>query len=214
MSRASRGHTLIEVVVAASLTLLIGLLFLNVLWPAMRSTARNATRISLQQSALMGLNRISKDLQAAPPAGVGLAVNPTVLSVHKIVDVVTTSPVSQIYDDHLVVYAYDPVKAILLRRVWPETEDPNQTLDGILKPPTPLLAVRPLPGSLGYFGSHPGDRDRKLLTQIRSFSITSAVSPPQISPPLRLNLELEAPLAGGGSYRFLMNQSVSLRQAE
>ena len=215
MSRVRRAYTLIEVLFGAGLLGLLTALFVGVLVPVLRASARNATRIGVQEGAMVALQRLSKDLQSSTVAGVGLLEgDPCVLSVHRLADVVTTDPPSQVYENQFVVYCYVSSQARLTRRVWPETSDPNQTLDGLLKPPGSLQPVRPEPRSLAYFAAHPGSRDQNLVSQVKSFAIGSKVAAPQVTPPLQIRLELEAPLWGGEKYRLSLSQSVSLRHSE
>ncbi len=194
---------------------LLGALFVGVLVPVMRASARNATRISLQEGAMIALSRLNADIQSATVAGIGiLEGDPAVLSVHRMSDVVTTDPPSQVFETELVVYCYRSQDHRLTRRIWPETVDPNQTLDGLLKPPGSLQPVRPEPRSLRYFADHPGSREQNLVAQVKNFRISSKVAAPQVTPPVRIHLELEAVVWGDEKYRYSIDKSISLRHSE
>ena len=163
-----KAFTLLEVLIASGLSLLLAGLFLGVLGPTLRATGRNSARISLQQSALLALNRISKELQASCVSGIGILPplvdsEPTVLSIHRIADVVNTTPASRAFDSQLIVYAYVPARHQIRRRLWPEPGLAETTLDGLLEPPTANLAVRPEARSLLYSAQNPAPREHILV---------------------------------------------------
>lgn len=69
MRRRSKGFTVLEVLVAASiLALLVGLLAM-VISPALRITARESTRSDLLAQASLALDSLSQDLLRAPVEG-------------------------------------------------------------------------------------------------------------------------------------------------
>ena len=215
MSKA-KGFTILEVLIAAGLSLLLVGLFLGILGPTLRATGRNSARIALQQSALLALNRVSKEVQASCVSGLGiLPGDPTVLSIHRIADVVNTSPASRAFDSQLIVYSYVPSSHQIRRRLWPEPGLGETTLDGLLEPPTANQALRPEARSLLYFAQHPGPREGILVGQVRRFSVTSRSNAPEVTPPLVLTLELEGALPGSAQpYRFELSQSLSPRNSE
>lgn len=69
---ASRGFTLIEVLVAAALTLILLGLIYWFLVPSLRLSSQGAARVEGQQQALNALNRAERDLQQSAPGGVSL----------------------------------------------------------------------------------------------------------------------------------------------
>lgn len=216
----AKGFTLVEVLIASGLSLLLVGLFLGVLGPTLRATGRNSARISLQQSALLALNRMSKELQASCTSGIGILPpvvdgDPTVLSIHRISDVVNTMPASRAFDSQLIVYSYLPASHQIRRRLWPEPGLGETTLDGLLEPPTATLALRPEPRSLLYFARNPGPRERILVGQVRRFIVSSKSLAPEVTPPLSLTLELEGEMPGSTQpYRFELSQSLSPRNSE
>ena len=216
----AKGFTLLEVLIASGLCLLLVGLFLGVLGLTLRATGRNSARISLQQSALLALNRISKEVQASCVSGLGILqpqgnADPTVLSIHRIADVVNTSPASRAFESQLIVYSYVPGSHRIRRRLWPEPGLGETTLDGLLEPPTANLALRPEPRSLLYFAQNPGPREQILVGQVRSFTVRSKSLPPEVTPPLNLTLELEGDMPGSSQpYRFELSQSLSPRNSE
>ncbi len=211
-----KGFTLLEVLIASALSLLLVGLFLGILVPALRATGRNSARIALQQSALLALNRVSKEIQASCVSGIGiLPGDPMVLSVHRIADVVNTSPASRAFDSQLIVYLYRPATRQIRRRLWPEPGLGETTLDGLLEPPTANRALRPEARSLLYFAQNPGPRETVLVGQVRQFSVTSKSVAPEVTPPLVLSLELEGEIPGSREpYRFELSQSLSPRNSE
>ncbi len=211
-----KGFTLLEVLIASALSLLLVGLFLGILVPALRATGRNSVRIALQQSALLALNRVSKEIQASCVSGIGiLPGDPMVLSVHRIADVVNTSPASRAFDSQLIVYLYRPATRQIRRRLWPEPGLGETTLDGLLEPPTANRALRPEARSLLYFAQNPGPRETVLVGQVRQFSVTSKSVAPEVTPPLVLSLELEGEIPGSREpYRFELSQSLSPRNSE
>lgn len=221
MSRTRpRGHTLPEVLLTATLVALLWGMLTQILIPTWKAAALNSARLGLQQQGLMALERILKDLKAAPLRGVGIrppvqSGEPTVLSIHPITEVTASTPSTPIYATQLTVFTFDPVQQLLRRRVWPDPVAGATSLDGILQPPTMLQPVRPRPESLLYFGQHRDARERILARQVTALEITSGVAAPRLSNPLTLRLRLEQPASGRPQpLSFEVTQCISLREAE
>ncbi|MEW6281481.1 MAG: hypothetical protein AB1758_22920, partial [Candidatus Eremiobacterota bacterium] len=117
-----RGFSLAEALVACVLTLLILTLIFQVVIPMARGTVRGSQQIELQQVAGLAMNRLSEDLQSAPPSGVtlvpaGQPTEPVILAMHGLEGIDATG--SQVYSDHLVVYWWRQSDGRLWRKTWP-----------------------------------------------------------------------------------------------
>ena len=67
-----RAFTLVELLVAATLSiLLLGMMF-AFLVPTMRASVRGSSRVEMQQQAVVALSRMAEDLEATAPAGIAI----------------------------------------------------------------------------------------------------------------------------------------------
>lgn len=111
-----RGMTLIEVMVAAALSLILGVVLFQAMQTGFSQHSRNLRHADLQQQALVVSRRLSTELQQSTPGGI--AVGPNQLAVQRLVDVTATLPPSQIWDTRQFVYFLGP-QGGLYRREWP-----------------------------------------------------------------------------------------------
>ncbi|MHB2019228.1 MAG: PulJ/GspJ family protein, partial [Candidatus Xenobia bacterium] len=77
ISRIRRtAFTIVELLVAATLSiLLLGMMFAFLI-PTMRASVRGSSRVEMQQQAVVALSRMAEDLEATAAAGIALYVDP------------------------------------------------------------------------------------------------------------------------------------------
>lgn len=121
ISTTERGFTLLETVMAVGLTALLGSLFLLVLTPTLSHAKRGSARIELRQAAAVSLDRLVADLHASAPGAVSLLpsagpAEPAALALVRVADV--TPEGTQVWEETLVVYSWNPADRKLVRREW------------------------------------------------------------------------------------------------
>jgi prepilin-type N-terminal cleavage/methylation domain-containing protein len=116
LTSRNRGFTLLEVLISASLLLLLlGLLF-TFLVPTMKASVRGSVRVEMQQMAVLALNKMVGDLQNTTAAGLSLSQrNPVSIGIVRIEGV--TSEGMQIWEKNMIVYAL--LDGVLIRKVYP-----------------------------------------------------------------------------------------------
>lgn len=234
-----RGLTLLEVMVASGLALVALSLTATLLYATGSATARNQTRVDLQQQAVRGVNSLAADLSQCTPAGVGLlyASDPdfpaTVVSLHKVIDVNNVSPPAPVFDRHFTVYWSS--NGAFYRRLLPDGQAPTLSSLGL----EPLSQTRASRG--GTQGNllrmiSPGSQGRtRLAESVRSFQIVCGAdlanpatpyqefaTPPSVTNPVTLSLTLEKEVKGGTALnaqgnpceRFRLLRTVWFRDAE
>lgn len=208
-----RGVTLLEVMVASGLALVALSLTATLLYATSTATARNQTRVDLQQQAVRAVGALAQDLSQCTPAGVGIyASDPnftaTVVSLHKVADVNNVSPPAPVFDRHYTVYWSSD--GGFYRRLLPDGQPPTLSELGL----DPLSQTRASRGGTQGNLSHmisPGSQGRTRLAEgVRSFQIVSGAdlsaptspyqefaSPPSVTNPVTLCLTLEKEVKGG-----------------
>lgn len=208
--KSHRAITLLELLVGMGLSALILTIGVNLIWQAMRTSARGATSGELYQSGLTCISWLMEDLQSTSSAGLGIlnsndSTTPTVLSVHPLIDV--SDQLVRFYDDHLIVYAWTPAIGALTRSQWPpEPPALERTFD-------PAEALRPTPEQLLSLATARGEQ-RKLAGEVTDFRIENpaGVTLPNIGQPLLLRLSLARKAAAGYKPEtFQYNRTVVLR---
>lgn len=209
-----RGVTLLEVMVASGLALVALTLTATLLYATSTATARNQTRVDLQQQAVRAVGALVQDLSQCTPAGVGLlyASDPntaaTVVCLHKVADVNNVSPPAPLFDRHYTVYWSSG--GGFYRRLLPDGQAPTLSELGL----DPLSQTRASRG--GTQGNllrmiSPGSQGRtRLAESVRSFQIVSgadlstlaepyqqSASPPSVTNPVTLCLTLAKEVKGG-----------------
>lgn len=112
-----RGLTLLEVIIAASLgLLLLGALF-QVVIPSMKVTLGRSARAEIELSAALAIGKLVGDLESSAPAGLSLRETaPKAVAIHPIADVKPDGGVR--WEPWLIVYVLDGDR--LVRKRWPE----------------------------------------------------------------------------------------------
>lgn len=110
----TRGLTLLEALVALSLTALIAVVVVSFLIPSLRRTAAGARKAALQSDATACLERISRELQTTGSAGLSLAPSAVGL-----VPIVGTTPLGTlVWSDRMHLFFFS--NGTVLRKVVDE----------------------------------------------------------------------------------------------
>ncbi len=205
---SARAFTLFEVVVAASLTLILfGMLF-SVLAPALHSSGREAVQVELQQIGFLASEKLIKDLERSAPTALVFQIpaNPTepaAVGIQAIRDV--SAEGTQLWEDHLVVYSWDRGQGQLIRKVWPPFPP------DLLKPLPTNQPTSLTPAELWQIATTPNGTERVLAGNVVDFGVTPNGTAIQ---PVRLHLILEAEAPGSErKERFELRRDVLLRQS-
>ena len=191
-----RAFSLLEVMVAAALSLVLLLILTQALIPIMRSSSKAVEHMELSQLAHSLSQRILEDLQSAPftaihfpPAGsqTHFAVQPLER---------TTASGRPVYSDSLCVYSLDLDRGRLLRKLCFPVDLP-------LDHPSPFTAAQ-----LGVFFQASPQPSRTLVAEgLREFSLARLSS--QRAQMIRLQFLLKA---HSRQYRF--DEVVALRNGD
>lgn len=131
-----RGIGLIEVLVAATLAILLLSLLHRFLVPVLQTNARVSVLVHLRQQATVSLEHLARDFRATSgstisylPRSSSAPDQPVVLALNRVESV--TSSGRQLYENRVTLYVWDPVAKTLKREVWPP-EPPTlaETPDG------------------------------------------------------------------------------------
>jgi len=199
----NKGFTMLEVMVAATLGLILMGLVFSFLMPTMKASVRGATRVELQQMAVMSLHRMAGDIQNTAAAGLSLSSNPPAVGVVRIKGV--TSDGRQQWEDKMIVYTL--VGGRIIRKEWPPGPSAGSPA---LTGSTP---ARVPPVLLGQIASTVNDTERVMASNVKSFSATTAAPPGQVSDPVTLKIEMEKKEAHRQEpERFSLTRVVSMKQ--
>lgn len=183
-ARGTSGYSIVEVLVAASLLSLLGLMVVRFLHPALRVSARSSARSTAAQQSLILGSRIERDLQSTAAAGFSYHSGPvTWLAVHPIVGADNQGR-TLFSNDQVVVYRWDSSTNTMNRWEWPG--------GGVIDSPDlePLRFDRPeLEGLLLT-----PDAYRQEYLRVLQFEISwPSVAPPNVGSPLTLELTTSEP---------------------
>lgn len=231
--------TLLEVMVASGLALVALSLTATLLYATSSSTARNQTRVDLQQQAVRSVNALAADLFQCTPRGVGLlyASDPnfpaTVVCLHKVADVNNADPPAPIFDRCYTVYW--AAEGGFFHRLLPDGQPP--TLAELrLDPLSQTSASRGgTQGNLLRMISRGRQGRKRLADGVVGFQIGSGTdlsgsatpyqefaTPVSVTNPISLSLMLEKEVKGGLQVsaqgnpceRFRLQRTVWFRDAE
>jgi prepilin-type N-terminal cleavage/methylation domain-containing protein len=120
-----RGFTIVEVLVAASIALLVLGVAFALLRPALQRFSQGRTRAELQRQAETTLDRLEIDLRLAlaATASVGTGTDPTILGLVRAQDI--TPQGAQVWEKGVETYIYDPVQQQLRRSEWTPDAPPS-----------------------------------------------------------------------------------------
>lgn len=190
MSRDRRGLTLFEILVAASLLLVVLGVMVSVLVPALRASVKGSNQSELQQLAAVTLDRLLGDLERTPPTGTMLpdGGSPVVLGLHPLAGVAPDG--SQLWNEEIVVYHWDEAAGTITRETWP--------------PQPPVLgravsnagATRFPADELRRIAAETGGTERILARYVTNFAVSGSGPGPGLVQPLTLQLELQREQSG------------------
>lgn len=178
-----RGLTLVEVLVAAALALLVGLLGARMLAGSMRMTARTQGRADLQQTITLAVLQLRNDLQMSNAAGLSFynadATYPgTIVAVQPLLtEGLQNRP---LYGRELRTYSCRFPEGRLIRQRWESV--PGVTLEQ-------EAATRLTIGQLRSIPTLTTAKETRIVARdVTKFQISSGFEPPNIGNPLRLHL--------------------------
>lgn len=231
--------------VAAGLSVVILTLLGALLYATSVSTVRGQAKVDIQQQAILASNRMVSELMQCTPAGVGVLYTPdpsseVVLSLHRVVDISTTVPPSQVFDQQLTAFWWLPGEGVLWQRRVGDEHSPTLGELGL----APLNTALPTRGGrqetlLRMVRNSPPARS-KLAQGVVAFQVVSGddlqdplpsgppqafVSgnlPPAVANPVTLALTLEKEVKGGlhtnreghPCERFQLQRTIWLRDGE
>jgi len=104
------------VLVAGALGIMLMTLLFNFLVPTMRASVRGATRVELQQMAVIALNKMAADVQNTAPAGLSLNTTaPVSVGIVRILTVMGDG--RQVWEQKMIVYSLQG--DVLIRKEYP-----------------------------------------------------------------------------------------------
>jgi len=183
------GFTLVEVLLAAVLLLLLGLVMVQTLVPILRYGGWGYARAELVQATATISSRVVADLQTAPFEAVSHGSG--VIGIHGIAGV--TDKGQPLWSDHLVLYRREEATHSVVRMEWKEGVQPSR--------PTVLE-----PGVISQCFQEPNSTLRSLARGlVREFSLSGTELP------LKLHLVTELEVPGRAKERLAHDQIVYLR---
>ena len=222
------GMTLLELLIASGLALVISSLLFTLIYTTSVASVRSQAQVEIQESAIVALNRVASDLMQCTPAGVGVLYDSTppvdlvLLCLHRVVDVTTTNPPGQIFDQQLISYWWAPDqgqdyhRGRLFRRQIPNGTTPTLTLMSLPNPLDTTYANRcPSQADLRTIVSDNGQSCDSLAHGVTSFQIVCGTNlanpvptgppqpykaldiPPSITNPLTIFIAMEKECKGG-----------------
>lgn len=189
-ARGGRGFSLLEIMMAASLLLLLLALVVQIIVPMGKGSVRGAQQVELQQLAAMTLQRLTRDLEMAGPGGIACQPgDPVVLALHRLMDVGGDG--SQIYSDQVDLYWWSPRDRVLRHRAQGPVSRSRVSL-----PPDPAALLS-------------GPNARVIAAQVSELELT--LRPTAVV----IHLALEAPAPDGKPpERFSLDRTVYLRNQD
>lgn len=122
MSGAKRAFSLVEILLVATLMLVVMALVVQILVPMSKGSVRASQQVGLQQLATVAVDRLVQELQTAPREAIALLspaapTDPAVrLSIHPLAGVGPTG--AQSYGNDFVLYWFDEPNHRLWRAPW------------------------------------------------------------------------------------------------
>jgi prepilin-type N-terminal cleavage/methylation domain-containing protein len=200
--RLHRGLTLVEVLVVLALSALAITILTRALIPALKISVSGASKVDIQQRAVLAVDSIARDLHASAAAGITLPTDgdPMVFAIHRLTAV--TPRGSQEWEDSVVVYVWDKTEFTLTRKTWPPSP-PSITIPSTTKPSPPGEE------DLATISSTANGTEKIMLRDLKEFELQSAGDPGVIFPlTIRVKLEKQAP---GEPLTFEFTRAVTLR---
>ncbi len=190
LNSGRRGFSLLEIMMAASLLLLLLALVVQIIVPMGKGSVRGAQQVELQQLAAMTVQRLARELETAGPGGISyLPGDPVILALHRLVDVGGDG--SQIYSDQVDLYWWSPRDRVLRHRAQGPVSRSRVSL-----PPDPAALLS-------------GPNARVIAAQVSELELT--LRPTAVA----IHLALEAPAPDGKPpERFSLDRTVYLRNQD
>ena len=204
MGRRS-GLTLVEILVVATLILVVGALGLNFFVNLTRASLRGLAKGAAEQQCVIIYQRLLRDLQSSSPNAISW--QPDLGSSH--LRAVAIQPI-ETFDNtgkivyatqHLITYFWEPSTSLLLRREW-VTNPPGVTLQ--INDPQRLTGA-----TLENLFTAAGAKVMK-FDSITAFDLGSTIPPPNLSSPLRLTLGMTLADNLGMKERYFLSRQLVL----
>lgn len=208
--RFTEGVTLLETLVACTLTTLAFGLVFTFLIPSLRAQVRGASRAELEQVAVLAVNTLERDLKTSAGPGVSLLATtgsrPVTLTVHSLVEL---TGAEQQWAPELIVYLWSRDSQRLLRGVWP----PAPPALSLSLPLVQSRALRLSAGDLNLLAGQPDPPYRVLAREVVDCRVAHAGTGEAVTSPLQLTLRLEREVAPSQTQVFELTRAVALRNS-
>ncbi|MDQ7826460.1 MAG: prepilin-type N-terminal cleavage/methylation domain-containing protein [Candidatus Eremiobacteraeota bacterium] len=186
-----QGFTLAEILIAASIMLVVlGLLF-AMLVPTARGTTRGTLRVEMQQAALRVMNTLERDLALSAASGLTVSTNGTV-GYPVLVGMIPIKTVledgTQQWEDKLIVYSWKSPESPVVRKVWQSPGPPSISAQLSLNSVKPLRADE---ATLGTIAEDPSLAGRVLAGDVTEFKVTQGGTATAVVPPLTVTIKME-----------------------
>jgi hypothetical protein len=194
--RQIRGITLVELIIAAGLTILFFSLVISFLIPVMRASVLGTVRTGIQQEAVRALNSVVGDVRRSASAGLSLfssgtepETGPVYLGIIRLLDVNHLG--NQQWETALIVYSWKGRGQPLIRKTW---SAPPPSLGIALAPNLPQRVPR---AALSSIADEPSLQGVILAKDVAEFRIDSPDTEYSISSPLTVEILIQRKAATG-----------------
>lgn len=218
MSKAKRGFSLVEILIASSLAAAIATVMVMFLVTSLQAQARTAVRVDLQEQGIMAANRIVKDLQTTVLGGIcvrrctpGNPAYPEILSVQPLIGVGTGDPPSQLYARQWIIYSWAPEQGKILRYLYPP--DPDHPAAGGPKMTTTLVPKRIDQDGLLWISQQSPVGVSTLGGDVTAMNITNPAAPPGLTSPITLTISLTKQVKDR-PYSYQVERTISPRNSD
>lgn len=124
-----RGFTIAEVLIAAGLSIMLGMCLFWVLIPSFRIAQEGQIRTELQQQGELALQQLNADLQVAVPTSVSLALPPNPTTDGMIIGVNPLSPTQSgsalAFEGRVILWFHDRTSKRLWRKTFRNGDNPT-----------------------------------------------------------------------------------------
>lgn len=168
MRRRHHGMTVAEVLIAGGLTLLLGMILLQVLFPSFRIVQEGYIRTELQQQGELTLQQVQSDLQRTVPTGVSLAIPSSssewmIMATQPLQDVLNNGYLE--FQSKLFVIYHDVTRKQVFREYFP----PNPPAITVTLPT--LQAVQLMRPNLELIAQQANGTERSLAQNVEYFLV-------------------------------------------
>jgi len=207
------GFTIPEVLIAASLTLLLLGLIFSFLVPTMRASIRGSAKAEIQQEALRSIDRVAGDLLMSASPGITVVTpasapekGPAYIGIIRISDVDHLG--KQTWEQSLTLYCWQGPGKPLVRKVWTQSLPPSLGIALNTGYPCRFDAA-----SLASIAEEPALRGQIIARDVSEMLITHKGSGISVSSPIDLTIEIsrDAATVRNGPEIFRMKRIITLR---